>query len=316
MQADRRWCLTATPIHNRLDDLAALIEFLKIDPFHGKSSKAAFRRYIMDPLTSNIPDPCHNLRVLLRSICLRRTKLSHSPIATSYNELTLKMNLTERQLYNSILEQAKSELDLRISTLPAVQKYARLFTVLLKLRMVCNLGTSYRDSSAIQSSYSPSVVSIESGSDVDADISCDLCQGKEFKEILVEEAFCPSCLGLLSNTKKTMSSLSDDRIEQFESVAEQKYYSCQDNMDGVEESTPCSSVTRLGWPTKLYAVANNLAENMCNSKRYEDVQSNDLSDLCIFFLAVSYFPTGRALWTFLVLYWGGTRFHMLVLMEG
>ncbi|KAL9042177.1 MAG: hypothetical protein Q9214_003861, partial [Letrouitia sp. 1 TL-2023] len=175
MQADRRWCLTATPIHNRLDDLAALIGFLKIDPFYGKSSKAAFRRYIMDPLTSDIPDRCHNLRVLLRSICLRRTKQSQSPIATSHDKISLKMNLTERRLYNSILEQAKSEIDSRISALPKVQKCARLFAVLLKLRMVCNLGTSYRDSSAVKSPYGPSVLGNGPGSHVNTEIGCDLC---------------------------------------------------------------------------------------------------------------------------------------------
>lgn len=273
MQADRRWCLTATPIHNRLNDLAALIEFLKIDPFHGKSSKAAFRRYIMDPLTSDIQDRCHNLRVLLRSICLRRTKQSHSPIATFHNKLTLKMNLTERQLYKSILEQAKSELDLQISTLPEVQKYARLFAVLLKLRMVCNLGTSYQDSSAVQSSHSPSIVGNKSDSHVNTDIGCDLCQGKELIDILVEETFCPSCLRLLSDTKKNMSSFPVDRIEQFRSVAEQEYYSYQDSIDNIGENSLFPSITGLGWPTKLCAVANKLAENMCNSKRYESAQS-------------------------------------------
>ncbi|KAL9609136.1 MAG: hypothetical protein Q9167_006080 [Letrouitia subvulpina] len=233
----------------------------------------------MDPLRLDTQDRCHNLRVLLRSICLRRTKQSHSTIATSHDKVTLKMNLTERRLYNSILEQAKSEMDLRISALPEVQKYAKLFTVLLKLRMVCNLGTSYRDSGAVQSSYSPSTSGKNSGLPVDTDIGCDLCQGKESIDILVEEDFCPSCLRLLSNTKKTMSSSSVNKTEQIRSVAEREYYSYQDKIDNIEKGALlCPSVTELEWPTKLKAVVNNLAENSCNSKRYGSVQSNNISD--------------------------------------
>jgi DNA repair protein RAD5 len=33
LKSSRKWCLTATPIQNKLDDLFSLLHFLDLDPF-------------------------------------------------------------------------------------------------------------------------------------------------------------------------------------------------------------------------------------------------------------------------------------------
>jgi SNF2 family DNA or RNA helicase len=66
-----RWCLTGTPIQNSLEDLASLVAFIRISPLHTLSE---FRKHIITPLLKGKDQGSNSLRILLDSICLRRTK--------------------------------------------------------------------------------------------------------------------------------------------------------------------------------------------------------------------------------------------------
>ena len=48
--AERRWCLTGTPVQNALNDLFSLTKFLRLHPFDQDSS---IRKYIHAPLQKN-----------------------------------------------------------------------------------------------------------------------------------------------------------------------------------------------------------------------------------------------------------------------
>ena len=184
LHAQRRWCLTATPIQNKLEDLGALVQFLKIEPFDGASSKAAYQRYIIEPLSSRSQDACQNLRVLLQGICLRRANQGFMPAGTKYVLNALTMSLEERQRYNMILAQAKNDLEMRVNGTTNIQKYARLFTALTKLRGLCNFGSD--DLHGDRNGDVPLV------SD-SADASCDLCGRSDSLDLLKEDDFCPVC---------------------------------------------------------------------------------------------------------------------------
>lgn len=67
----RRWAVTGTPIQNRLDDLGALVRFLKIYPFHQKGS---FEKHFMAPFKLGDPQVISNLHLLVGSMTLRRSK--------------------------------------------------------------------------------------------------------------------------------------------------------------------------------------------------------------------------------------------------
>src|SRR5947208_3585677 len=101
IDAQRRWCLTGTPIQNRLEDVGSLIKFIRVAPF---VSNANFRRYIIEPLVAGAPNSAENLRLLLGSICLRRTKRHLKLSEASFKTVNLNLSTEEQILYSEILE--------------------------------------------------------------------------------------------------------------------------------------------------------------------------------------------------------------------
>ncbi|KEZ43834.1 hypothetical protein SAPIO_CDS3994 [Scedosporium apiospermum] len=65
-----RWCLTGTPIHNSLDDYAALLSFLQVPKL---SDKREFDRLIAKPVKNKNQYGWGRLQDLVRATCLRRT---------------------------------------------------------------------------------------------------------------------------------------------------------------------------------------------------------------------------------------------------
>ncbi|CAK0890013.1 unnamed protein product [Prorocentrum cordatum] len=83
IQAERRWCLTGTPIQNSIEDVYSLARFLRLEPFDrldwfNLGVIALFvdpdNRVIMRPLRFQDPVGLERLQILLRTWCLRRTK--------------------------------------------------------------------------------------------------------------------------------------------------------------------------------------------------------------------------------------------------
>ncbi|KAK8106768.1 SNF2 family N-terminal domain-containing protein [Apiospora kogelbergensis] len=72
LEAHSRWCLTGTPIQNRLEDIGSLFSFLRAAPFN---SRAEFRRTICVPFESReISTARDRLVMLYDSLVLRRSK--------------------------------------------------------------------------------------------------------------------------------------------------------------------------------------------------------------------------------------------------
>ena len=272
LHADRRWCLTGTPIHNRLEDLLSLLRFLQIQPFDGATPRAIFEEHIIRPLFRDEDDPCQNLRNLLKSICLRRTQSNQGQLSASYETIELKPSVEEKKIYDNVLEHARADIDVLVSTSETFQKYSKLFTLIMKLRMACNYGKWYQTprTGTHSPSRSPIATSI-----VDSVLECSLCQGTELYDLIKENDICPGCSRWLgaANDELGLGDL-QPRAKRLR-LSPRPYIT--ENLEGTLGSLPYS--------VKLLAVIDNLVEHEQEGKRYAAelftlavaYQSNDTS---------------------------------------
>ncbi|KAI0847485.1 SNF2 family N-terminal domain-containing protein, partial [Daldinia vernicosa] len=135
----RRWCLTGTPIQNKLEDLASLAQFLQLPHI---ATKVAFQRYILSPLYEGGADFAKPLRAYLEAYCLRRSEKCLNLPASSEVNVTLSLSPEEQWLYTSLLDETRRQIDSLVSK-GVETRSNKLFTAMLKLRMLCNSGTFY-----------------------------------------------------------------------------------------------------------------------------------------------------------------------------
>ncbi|EMR72008.1 putative snf2-related protein [Eutypa lata UCREL1] len=135
----RRWCLTGTPIQNRIEDLTSLLKFLHFEPF---AQSHAFMRYILDPLSKDTPNRTFSLQALLHTICLRRTEKLLDLPTPHFEKIVVRMCTEETSLYSEIVKKCARDVDEVVSTKKKkIKKYNVLFTAMMRLRRLCNHGT-------------------------------------------------------------------------------------------------------------------------------------------------------------------------------
>ena len=141
LRARSRWCLTGTPIQNRLDDIGSLFAFLKVNQFH---SIANFRRYIVQPIEDR-SDKRRKLAKerfaqLLDSLYLRRTReLLRLP---NQRDRVRKICLSheERAQYNQVKSMMTRAIQNQVGSFDHKNTLG-MFQLQLQLRIMCNHGT-------------------------------------------------------------------------------------------------------------------------------------------------------------------------------
>jgi SWI/SNF-related matrix-associated actin-dependent regulator of chromatin subfamily A3 len=137
LTARHRWCLTGTPIQNSLDDLGALITFLKVPLLQ---NAATFQRFIVNQSKPGVSHRFKNLRTLLESICIRRTKEKIGLSDPTEHIRKLTFTPPERTEYNELLRRYETLQNLGVSGHSKRGETAKVQSF-LRLRLFCNNGS-------------------------------------------------------------------------------------------------------------------------------------------------------------------------------
>ncbi|KAF3455122.1 hypothetical protein FNV43_RR05570 [Rhamnella rubrinervis] len=134
--ADRRWCLTGTPIQNKLEDIYSLLRFLRVEPW---GNWAWWNKLIQKPFEEGDERGLKLVQSILKPIMLRRTKFSTDregrpilvlPPADSqviYCELTE----AERDFYDALFKRSKVKFDQFVEQGRVLHNYASILELLL-----------------------------------------------------------------------------------------------------------------------------------------------------------------------------------------
>ncbi|KAL4871331.1 hypothetical protein BDV12DRAFT_164112 [Aspergillus spectabilis] len=140
LPAKSRWCLSGTPIQNSLGDLASLLAFIQVRPFHDPRN---FRHWIAYPFEDKERKrkAIQDLMVLLEGMCLRRT-IGRVNLPKPREETRIVQLSDEERM-----EYTFTYADMQRYWVQQVGEYTEraspfgMFQIYLQLRSFCNHGT-------------------------------------------------------------------------------------------------------------------------------------------------------------------------------
>ncbi|KAI7904060.1 SNF2 family N-terminal domain-containing protein [Cokeromyces recurvatus] len=142
VEATYRWCMTANPIQNKIEELYSLIKFLRIRPF---CEWEEFRDTILKPMKSgNHHKAIKVTSVLMKAIALRRSKkamVDGRPIldlpARNIHMTHIDFSPDERIHYDFVDKRAQARLNRYIQSGTVMKNYSSVLVLLLRLRQAC-----------------------------------------------------------------------------------------------------------------------------------------------------------------------------------
>ncbi|KAL8824558.1 MAG: hypothetical protein Q9191_004973 [Dirinaria sp. TL-2023a] len=137
LMAHRRWCVSGTPIQNRLMDLYSLFKFLQCTPF---SDLSVFNKYVTEQWKSQSDPRCvARLKNLVGCLSLRRPKTTIKLHPRIDDTVELHFNDHERQDYQRIKSSTLSRLNDAENRVDGAAFFSALRRV-NQLRLLCNHG--------------------------------------------------------------------------------------------------------------------------------------------------------------------------------
>ncbi|XP_057457141.1 DNA repair protein RAD5A isoform X2 [Lotus japonicus] len=141
--ADKRWCLTGTPIQNNLEDIYSLLRFLRIEPW---GHWAWWNRLIQKPFEGGDERGLKLVQSILKPIMLRRTKNSTDregkPILVlppaDMQIIYCEPTDAEKDFYEALFKRSKVKFDQFVEQGRVLHNYASILELLLRLRQCCD----------------------------------------------------------------------------------------------------------------------------------------------------------------------------------
>ncbi|EIE90943.1 hypothetical protein RO3G_15654 [Rhizopus delemar RA 99-880] len=142
IESTYRWCMTATPIQNKVDELYSLIKFLRIRPF---CEWEEFRDAISKPMRSSNPEKgIKAAHVLMKAISLRRSKkamIDGRPILNlperNVHMTHIDFSPDERIHYDFVNARAQAQFTKYLKAGTIMKNYSSVLVMLLRLRQAC-----------------------------------------------------------------------------------------------------------------------------------------------------------------------------------
>ncbi|EOA12458.1 hypothetical protein CARUB_v10025760mg [Capsella rubella] len=138
-----RWCLTGTPLQNKLEDLYSLLCFLHVEPW---CNWAWWSKLIQKPYENGDPRGLKLIKAILRPLMLRRTKETKDKEGSLILELPptdvqvieCEQSEAERDFYTALFKRSKVQFDQFVAQGKVLHNYANILELLLRLRQCCN----------------------------------------------------------------------------------------------------------------------------------------------------------------------------------
>jgi len=176
IDAAHHWCLTGTPISNKIDDLGALLDFCRV-PLLGDNK--CFQQHVVAVSRKSFRRGCGILRETLKPLCLRRTRAILGISSPLVDEKEITFSKRERERYQEIISKGKRAIDAAVSGHAEKGSRNIMLKLLLELRIFCNQGTYTHTLDEANDRF------------LDADEHLTLLEEKE-------EAYCACCFSSVS----------------------------------------------------------------------------------------------------------------------
>ncbi|KAL7972031.1 SNF2 family N-terminal domain-containing protein [Trichoderma sp. SZMC 28014] len=178
LHASFRWCLTGTPIQNKLTDIGTLFAFIRAEPF---SKASIFRKWIEVPFEQSTDDSNtatavkDRLVMLIEALCLRRTKdsIELPDVRTRLRELTFTPE--ERKQYENTKNILTRMIRHRVGEIDKASHFGT-FQMNLQMRLLCNHGTYQQPFSWRRRSYQDEREAAAGALGQNSEIYCSGCQ--------------------------------------------------------------------------------------------------------------------------------------------
>ena len=225
LQADRKFCLTGTPLTNRPDDIQSLFSFLGVEHL---GDREIFRRAVSQPIQAGDEVGLARLRAMMSHITLRRSKMlanvSLPEKVVEMRSVQFPADSKDKAIHDTLFQtaQAAFKATLQGGDAEALKNYMSVLETLLRIRQACCSSVLVpkerleraeqvlaelqgRDGKALSAEEGKALLDKLKGTFEEQDVECAicLCEMEEKQAVILRSCthvFCQTCIARVATT--------------------------------------------------------------------------------------------------------------------